>query len=80
MRLETNDLNWKQYVENITKSANKALGFLRRNFIFIRINAVKAKEQAYYLTYVRPILVHSVGSVLYTNSGKMMREVKYDVE
>ena len=27
----TNNLNWKQHVENITKSANKALGFLRRN-------------------------------------------------
>ena len=27
----TNDLNTKQHVENITKSANKALGFLRRN-------------------------------------------------
>ena len=26
----TNDLNWKQHVENITKSANKALGILRR--------------------------------------------------
>ena len=35
----TNDLNWKQHVENITKSANKALGFLRRN---LRINSVKA--------------------------------------
>ena len=51
----TNDLNWKQHVENITKSANKALGFLRRN---LRINSVKAKEQAY-LTYVRPILEYS---------------------
>ena len=40
----TTDLNWKQHVENITKSANKALGFLRRN---LRINSVKAKEQAY---------------------------------
>ena len=39
----TNDLNWKQHVENISKSANKALGFLRRN---LRINSVKAKEQA----------------------------------
>ena len=48
----SNDLNWKQLVENITKSANKALEFLRRN---LRINSVKAKEQAY-LTYVRPIL------------------------
>ena len=47
----TNDLYWKQHVENITKSANKALGFLR-------INSVKAKEQAY-LTYVRPILEYS---------------------
>ena len=36
------DINWKQHVENITKSANKALGFLRRN---LRINSVKAKEQ-----------------------------------
>ena len=35
----TNDLNWKQHVENITNSANKALGFLRRN---LRINSVKA--------------------------------------
>ena len=51
----TNDLNWKQHVENISKSANKALGFLRRN---LRINSVKAKEQAY-LTYVRPILEYS---------------------
>ena len=39
----------------ITKSANKALGFLRRN---LRINSVKAKEQAY-LTYVRPTLEYS---------------------
>ena len=51
----TKDLNWKQHVENISKSANKALGFLRRN---LRINSVKAKEQAY-LTYVRPILEYS---------------------
>ena len=51
----TNDLNWKQHVENIIKSANKALGFLRRN---LRINSVKAKEQAY-LTYDRPILEYS---------------------
>ena len=51
----TNDLNWKQHVENITKSANKALRFLRRN---LRINSVRAKEQAY-LTYVRPILEYS---------------------
>ena len=28
----TNDLNWKQHVENLTKSANKALGFLRKNY------------------------------------------------
>ena len=49
----TNNLNWKQHVENITKSANKALGFLRRN---LRIHSVKAKEQAY-LTYVRPIYI-----------------------
>ena len=39
----TNYHNWKQHVENITKSASKALGFLRRN---LRINYVKAKEQA----------------------------------
>ena len=51
----TNNLNWKQHVENKKKSANKALGFLRRN---LRINSVKAKEQAY-LTYVRPILEYS---------------------
>ena len=68
----TNDLNWKQHVENINKSTNKALRFLRRN---LRINSVKAKEQAY-LTYVRPILKYSctvweLGSVPtnYTNSG-----------
>ena len=58
----TNNLNWKQHVENITTSANKALGFLRRN---LRINYVKAKEQA--LSNLCPpnirILVHSVGSV-----------------
>ena len=44
----TNDLNWKQHVENITKSANKALGFLRRN---LGIHSVKSKEQAYILLY-----------------------------
>ena len=41
----TNDRNWKQHVENLTKCANKALGFLRRN---LRINSVKAKEQSLY--------------------------------
>ena len=51
----TNNLNWEQHVENFTKSANKALGFLRRN---LRIYSVKAKEQAY-LTCVRPILEYS---------------------
>ena len=58
----TNDLNWKQHVENITKSANKALGFLRRN---LRINSVKAKKTS--ISNLCPpnirILVHSVGSV-----------------
>ena len=50
----TNYLNWNQHVD-IIKSANKALGFLRRN---LRINSVQAKEQPY-LTYVRPILEYS---------------------
>ena len=85
----THDLNWKQHVENITKSANKAYLtyvrpiFLRRN---LRINSVKAKEQAY-LTYVRPILEYSctvwdpaVGNGAATRSPFCLQSILPDIQ
>jgi hypothetical protein len=49
------DMNWNHHISNNTKKANQALGFLRRN---LRINSIKAKQQAYF-TYVRPIVEYA---------------------
>ena len=49
------DMNWSQHINNTTKKANQALGFLRRN---LRINSIQVKQQAYF-TYVRPIVEYA---------------------
>ena len=49
------DLNWNQHINNNTKKANCALGFLRRN---LKISSIQIKQQAYF-TYVRPIVEYA---------------------
>ena len=48
----TDDLTWSSHITNITKKANKTLGFLRRNLV---IGSKKTREQAY-KAFVRPVL------------------------
>ena len=51
----TNDLRWNQHVNKITSSANRSLGFLRRN---ISACSRKTKVKAY-ATFLRPHLEYS---------------------
>ena len=49
------DLKWHRHVTNITKKANRTLGFLRRN---LNINSTSVQEQAY-KSLVRPSLEYA---------------------
>ena len=49
------DLDWRDHIDNITKKANSALGFLRRN---LKVASTDLREKAY-LTFVRPLLEYS---------------------
>ena len=51
----TKDLKWNQHVNKITASANRSLGFLRRNISFC---SRKTKATAF-ITFVRPYLEYS---------------------
>ena len=51
----TKDLKWNQHVNKITASANRSLGFLRRNISFC---SRKTKAIAF-ITFVRPYLEYS---------------------
>ena len=51
----TSDLSWNQHIDNITKKANKTLGFVRRN---VKTSSQNIKTQAYF-TLVRPILEYA---------------------
>lgn len=51
----SSDLRWKTHVTNVTKKANRTLGFLRRN---LRINSPQLKTTAYF-TLVRPLLEYA---------------------
>ena len=48
----SNDLTWNTHINNITKSANQTLGFLRRN---IKVHSEQLKSTAY-KTLIRPQL------------------------
>lgn len=49
------DFKWDSHISNITCTANKTLGFIRRN---LKINSKKIKEQAY-KSLVRPTLEYA---------------------
>jgi hypothetical protein len=51
----TSDLSWNQHIDNITKKANRTLGFVRRN---VRVSSQHIKTQAYF-TLVRPLLEYA---------------------
>ena len=51
----SDDLSWSTHIDNITKSANKTLGFLKRN---IRVHNKDLKSVAY-RTLVRPQLEYA---------------------
>ena len=49
------NMEWKEHIENITRKAGQALGFLRRN---LKIASTKLREKAY-MVYVRPLLEYA---------------------
>ncbi len=51
----SNDLKWDNHISNITSSANKINGFIRRNLF----SCTKQTKAAAYCTLVRPILEYS---------------------
>ena len=51
----SNDLKWDKHISNITSSANKVNGFIRRNLI----SCTKQTKSLAYTTLVRPIVEYS---------------------
>ena len=51
----TNNLSWSTHINNITSSANRSLGFLRRNLY----SCSKPIKQTAYMALVRPLLEYS---------------------
>lgn len=51
----TNTFSWKPHVEYITAKANRALGYLKRNFYL----APSSLKLLLYTTYVRPQLEYA---------------------
>jgi hypothetical protein len=51
----TNNLSWSTHIHNITSSANRSLGFIRRNLY----SCPKSIKQTAYMALVRPLLEYS---------------------
>ena len=51
----TNNLSWSTHINNITSSANRSLGFIRRNLY----SCSKPIKQTAYMALVRPLLEYS---------------------
>ena len=49
------NMEWNEHIDNITRRAGQALGFLRRN---LKIASTKLREKAY-MVYVRPLLEYA---------------------